>query len=223
MLAHTLFPLEANRWCKKKNLCSPPITDLCAASCSTLWHISAEAVEERRPRHGRPQTWQHLTINLTLTFPSTSVWHTNTTLADVCRAWPFIHRDEFLCTSVLLVAEWAHEAEFVSHKAVIGSQKRHYGLLHFDISNCKCTLSTCIVLKAGVCVCLHFYLVATASLQSGGPSLCPVGAWRPLSGPGCDGWAEEDPGIQASACSSSVLSSVEETERKKPHQPGRGF
>lgn len=30
-----------------------------------------------------------------------------------------------------------------------------------------------------------------------------------LSGPGCDGWAEEDPEIQASACSSSVLSSVE--------------
>lgn len=133
----------------------------------------------------------------------------------MCRAWPIICRDEFLCTSVLLVAEWARKAQFVSHKAVIASQKRHYGLLHFDISNCKCTLSTYIVLKAGVCVCLHFYLVSTASLQSGGPSLCPVGGWSPLSGPGCDGWAEEDPGIRASAYSSSVLSSAEETGRKK--------
>ena len=31
---------------------------------------------------------------------------------------------------------------------------------------------------------------------------------------GCGGWVEEGPGIRASACSFSVLSSVEEMERK---------
>lgn len=35
-------------------------------------------------------------------------------------------------------------------------------------------LSTYIVLKVGVYVCLHFYLVYTASLQLRGWSLCPV-------------------------------------------------
>lgn len=41
---------------------------------------------------------------------------------------------------------------------------------------------------------------------------------EPLSELGCGGLAEGDPRIQASACSSSAPSSVEETEKKK-HQP----
>lgn len=44
-----------------------------------------------------------------------------------------------------------------------------------------------------------------------------------FSGPGCDGWAEEDPGNRASACSSSVPSSVKEGKEKKTHQPGVAF
>lgn len=74
VLTHTL-PLK-----------TPP-QSLTAAFLSTLTHQLWG-----QSRRDRPHTWEHLTINLTLTFPPTSVWHTNTTLADVCRVGPIIHR-----------------------------------------------------------------------------------------------------------------------------------
>lgn len=74
---------------------------------------------------GHPQTWKHLTIHLILKFPLMSVWHTNTTLADVCRVWPIIHRGESLWytsdvtrEAMLLVVQWAHKAQFQSLKTV---------------------------------------------------------------------------------------------------------
>ena len=70
-----------------------------------------------------------------------------------------------------------------------------------------------------------FFVFFTVSLQSRGSSLRPVGALSPassFSGPRCDGWAEEDPGTRASACSSSVLSSVME-QKKKNTSTSSGF
>ena len=76
------------------------------------------------------------------------------------------------------------------------------------------SLSSRVVLKAGVCVCVC-------------ECVCPVVhhcvplSLEPLSEMRCDGWAEADPGIQAAACSSSVQSSVERdrTAKKKRKKP----
>lgn len=81
------------------------------------------------------------------------------------------------------------------------------------ISNCSmCVYAS--LFKAGVCVTAFlcgFYCKPV--LQKPTTVLCVD--LKALSGLGCDGSAEGDPGIRASACSSSVLSSVEDAERKK--------
>lgn len=50
-------------------------------------------------------------------------------------------------------------------------------------------------------------------VQFGGPSSSCL-SLKPLSGLECDGWTEEDPGIQASACSSFVQSSEDRDSAK---------
>lgn len=70
--------------------------------CSQSAHSLTSALRPVRSE-GRPQTWQHLTINLKWSHPLISLWHTNTTLADVCRVRPVIQTSHWLYGGAL---EW---------------------------------------------------------------------------------------------------------------------
>lgn len=175
--------------------------------CSQSAHSLTSALRPARSE-GHPQTWQHLTINLKWTYPLISLWHTNTTLADACRVRPVIQ------TSLWLYGGGVHgwpgklgstrPSERIRHnfdpfrrwmcqRRVKKNVSAPGGLLHFDMLWVHELFSRLEFMWVGGCACVR---------ACSGPS-------SPLSGLGCDGWAAEDPGIQASACSSSAQSSEE--------------
>lgn len=124
----------------------------------------------------------------------------------------FTESSSSVCERVLGVADWAHEALFVCLIEKALCKKLASCNLTSVIAGVR--LSTSIVLKGGVYVNAFlsgFY--CEPALQR--PVSVSCMNLELLSGLGCDGWAEEDQGIPASACSSFVLSSVEDAVREK--------
>lgn len=187
---HTL-PLEA---CE-------PIIDLCGAGWSALWQWWS------RGQDSCPQAWQYL--NISLSFCLARYHYIGRCVLCLVNHWQTsfsVHKGPYGWVGTKGTLS-PNKAVFVSlcvtEKALCLklSINTCWSLANFDISNCRCTFEyKCCSQGCSSCVCVSLWLYSE-----------PIAALSELE---CDDWAEEDPGIRASVCSSSVLSSVEEKGRK---------